>query len=105
MLLFLRIIAQLVYLIIVIRFFSSVLTNRLYPIVDRLIRPNQLAFLKGRNILDAVVTAHEIHHHVKLTKEQGLLLKLDFEKDFDNVDWSYLLSIFQQRGFSPVWVS
>jgi hypothetical protein len=52
-----------------------------------------------------VVTVHEILHHVKLTKEQGVLLKLDFEKAFDNVDLSYLLSIFEHRGFSPVWVS
>jgi hypothetical protein len=76
MLLYLRTIDLSVYLIIVIRFFSKVLTNRLYLVLDRLIGPNQLAFFKGQNILDVVVTAHEILHHVKLTKEKGLLLKL-----------------------------
>jgi hypothetical protein len=49
--------------------------------------------------------AHEILHHVKLTKQQGLLLKLDFKKVFDNVEWYYLLSIFEQRGFSPLRIS
>jgi Reverse transcriptase (RNA-dependent DNA polymerase) len=73
------------------KFFSKVLANRLYPVLDRLIGPNQLAFLKGHYILDAVVTAHEVLHHVKLHKEQGILLKLDFEKAFDNVNWSYIL--------------
>jgi hypothetical protein len=33
-------------------FFSKVLTNRLYPVLDRFIGPNQLAFLKGRHILE-----------------------------------------------------
>jgi hypothetical protein len=28
------------------KIFSKVLTNRLYPVIDRLIRPNQLVFLK-----------------------------------------------------------
>jgi Reverse transcriptase (RNA-dependent DNA polymerase) len=52
-----------------------------------------------------MVSAHEILHHVKLTKEQGLLLKFEFEKAFDNVDWSYLLTNFQHMGFSPIRVS
>jgi hypothetical protein len=36
------------------KFFLKVLTNCLYPVLDRLIGPNQLTFFKGRNILDAV---------------------------------------------------
>jgi Reverse transcriptase (RNA-dependent DNA polymerase) len=54
--------------------------------------------------MDYVIAAHEILHYVKTTKESGLLLKLDFEKVFDNVDWKYILNTFTQRGFDSKWV-
>jgi Reverse transcriptase (RNA-dependent DNA polymerase) len=86
------------------RIFTKVLTSRLHPVLDRLIGFNQHAFLKGRNIMDNVIVAHEILHSVKSSKEPSLLLKLDFEKAFDNVDWNYILNSFKQRGFDPKWV-
>jgi hypothetical protein len=49
--------------------------------------------------MDNVIAAHEILHSVKTSKESGLLLKLDFEKVFDNVNWKYILNTFTQRGF------
>jgi hypothetical protein len=36
--------------------------------------------------MDNVIAAHEILHSIKQTKEPDLLLKLNFEKTFDNVD-------------------
>jgi hypothetical protein len=42
------------------KIFSKALNNRLVRICDRLIAPNQTAFIKGRYILESVVAAHEI---------------------------------------------
>jgi Reverse transcriptase (RNA-dependent DNA polymerase) len=70
-----------------------------------MIGPNQNVFLKGRFILDGVVAAQEILHHSHYTKESGLLVKLDFEKAFDKLNWEYLLESFTQRDFSTQWVS
>jgi hypothetical protein len=92
---------QLVYLIVVTIFFFKVLTNQLYPILDQLIGPHQLAFLKCRYILDAVVRALGVLYHVKVHREQGIILKLDFEREFNNADWGYILETFCQRGFDP----
>jgi hypothetical protein len=39
------------------------MNNRLEKISDRLLSPNQTAFVKGRYILESVVSAHEIIHH------------------------------------------
>jgi mannosylglycoprotein endo-beta-mannosidase len=50
-----------------------------------------------------VVTAHEIIHDVHSKKEQGIVLKLDYEKAYDRVDWTFLDLMLQQRGFSPQW--
>ena len=39
----------------------------------------------------------------KEKKEVGIVLKLDFEKAYDKVDWSFLLKNFKQRGFCDKW--
>jgi Reverse transcriptase (RNA-dependent DNA polymerase) len=86
------------------KIFMKVLTSHLHPVLHRLIGLNQHAFLKGRNIMNNVISSHKILHSVHRSKEPGLLFKLDFEKTFDNVDWNYNLNTFKQWGFDPHWV-
>ena len=50
------------------KIFSKALNNRLTRIIDRLISPNQTAFIKGRYIFESVVAAHEIIHEVARKK-------------------------------------
>jgi hypothetical protein len=85
------------------KIFAKACTNRLGKIADRLISPNQTAFIKGRFILESVVSAHEIIHDVHKKNEQGVVLKLDYEKAYDRVDWSFLDKMLMQRGFSQSW--
>jgi hypothetical protein len=56
---------------------------------------NQSAFIKGRFILESVVTAHEVLHSIVHEKEQGLVLKLDYEKAFDKVSLDFLLDLLK----------
>jgi Reverse transcriptase (RNA-dependent DNA polymerase) len=44
------------------KIFSKVLANRLQVVLNEIIGESQSAFLKGRYILDCVVTAHEVLH-------------------------------------------
>jgi hypothetical protein len=85
------------------KIFTKVLTNRITGILQKLIASNQSAFLKGRFILESVVTAHEILHSVHSTNQQGLVLKLDYEKAFDKVDLDFLAELLQARGFGEKW--
>jgi hypothetical protein len=72
---------------------------------EELIAPNQTAFIKGRFILESVVSAHEIIHDAVQKKESGFIFKLDYEKAYDKVDRSFLMKMLDQRGFSPSFLS
>jgi hypothetical protein len=67
--------------------------------MDRIISHNQTAFIKGRYILESVVTAHEVLHSVHKSKGKGVVLKLDYEKAFDKVDLDFLAELLDKRGF------
>jgi hypothetical protein len=44
-------------------------------------------------------------HHVHVKKQVGIILKIDFEKTYDKVNWDFLLSCHELRGFCPMWCS
>jgi hypothetical protein len=84
---------------------TKVLTNRLVPVAKKIIDRNQSGFVKGRNILEGVVVLHEVLHELRISKEKGLILKLDFEKAYDRVRWSFLEQVMRGRGFPEAWIS
>lgn len=67
------------------KIFAKALNNRLERISNRLLAPNQTAFVKGRFILESVMLAHEIIHRAVRNNEKGVVLKLDYEKAYDRV--------------------
>jgi hypothetical protein len=70
--------------------FTKVLINRLILVAKKVISKNQIGFIEGRNILEGVVVLHEVLHELKSSRKRGLILKLDFEKAYDRVRWSFL---------------
>ncbi|KAE8770246.1 hypothetical protein D1007_58052 [Hordeum vulgare] len=70
--------------------FAKVCATRLSPVADRIAHPLQSAFLKGRKIHDGILALHEIVHEVASKGLKGVFLKLDFQKAYDRLDWSFL---------------
>jgi len=69
---------------------EKVTAKRIRPILSRSLSEEQLGFLKGRQILDAIGTAQECLHSIKSKKLQAIILKLDFKKAYDCTNWDYL---------------
>lgn len=82
---------------------SKVLANRLNRHIDMLVDLTQSAFIKGRCIIDNIITAQELIFFMQKHRLPGLLLKVDFAKAFDTVDWKFLLDLLRARGFSSKW--
>ena len=85
------------------KIFTKVTTNRLNSVADKVVRPSQLAFMQGRNILDGVVILHETIHELHQKNLNGVILKIDFEKAYDKVKWPFLQQTLRMKGFSPLW--
>jgi hypothetical protein len=86
----------------IFKVFTKVLTNRLALLMNILTSPNQTAFIKGRYILESVVSAHETIHLVIKKGKKGAILKLDYEKAFDKVNLDFLHELLVKRNFSPL---
>jgi hypothetical protein len=59
--------------------------------------------MKNRNITSGIMCLHEILHETKRRNETGIILKLDFEKAYDKVNWKLLFACLESRGFDKKW--
>ncbi|PNX82415.1 cysteine-rich receptor-like protein kinase, partial [Trifolium pratense] len=84
---------------------SKLLATRLKNIMGKLISPCQSAFLPGRQILDGVVVLNEIIDLSKRRKDRCLFFKVDFERAYDTINWSYLERMMLKMGFAQKWMS
>jgi hypothetical protein len=70
---------------------SKVIANRIKPIMSCNLSEEQLGFLKGRRIQDAIGTTHECLHSISKKKTKSMILKLDLRKAYDCIDWDLLI--------------
>ncbi|RZB71032.1 LINE-1 retrotransposable element ORF2 protein [Glycine soja] len=83
---------------------SKVLASRLKKVIAKLISPCQSAFISGRQILDGVLMINEVVDLAKRRKDECLLFKVDFEKAYDSVSWSFLTYMLNKMGFDKRWI-
>ncbi|XP_071683220.1 uncharacterized protein [Lolium perenne] len=89
---------------VIFKIISKAYASKLDPIAHRIISPNQTAFIKGRNILDGPLALLEIIHDIRKRKHSGVLLKLDFEKAYDRVNWDFLGEVLRCKGFDAGYI-
>lgn len=82
---------------------AKCLATRLARNLDKMIMPNQSAFIKGRCIRDNFRTVQLSCRALHACKTPCVLLKVDIARAFDSVSWPYLLEVLQHLGFSQRW--
>jgi hypothetical protein len=81
----------------------KVLTTRLQQGIAKLIDLDQTGFLKGRTISENFVYATELVQVCFKCQAPTLVLKLDFAKAFNTVNWDSLMAILRMLGFNSTW--
>ncbi|MCI10933.1 LINE-1 reverse transcriptase like, partial [Trifolium medium] len=69
---------------------AKVLAARLAKVMDSVVASTQSAFIKGRNLVDGVMVVNEVIDLARKTGRGCLVLKVDFEKAYDSVEWGFL---------------
>ena len=59
--------------------------------------------MEGRQIVDAILIASQAVEEWSLKGRKGFLLKLDLEKAYDKVDWSFLDMAMKLKDFGKRW--
>ena len=72
---------------------AKILTARLQVEIPKLIDLDQTGFIKGCSISENFIYALELVQHCYKQRLPTLVLKLDFAKTFDSVNWDSLLKI------------
>ena len=81
------------------KIFALVLAKRISPHLDDLILKEQKGFIKGRFILDAIISLWEGMEHVNNIELDILFFKIDFDKAYDRVEWDFILQSLHDMGF------
>ncbi|KAA0025183.1 reverse transcriptase [Cucumis melo var. makuwa] len=81
------------------------LANSLKQTLSETIAENQLAFVKDREITNAILIANEAIDWWKIKKSKGFVLKFDLLKAFDKISWSFIDFILEKKNFPNKWRS
>lgn len=83
-----------------VKIITKIMTTRLQQDICSLIDLDQTGFIQGRSITENFVYAMELIQCCHKRKTPALVIKLDFAKAFDTVNWDGLLTVLRARGFN-----
>ena len=84
---------------------AKLLSSRLKDVITPLIDESQNDFVRIRQILDGVLIANESLRWLKKNRISGVLVKIDFQKAYDSINWSFLRMVMEKLGFGRKWIS
>lgn len=90
---------------VIYKIITKVLTLRLNVVISKVISEAQTAFIPKRYILDGVLIVPEVLHELRVKKERGIILKLDFKKVYDKVNWNFLQDVLRRKIFDQKWIN
>ena len=82
------------------RSLAFTLAERVQEILGDIISIDQTVYVKGRYMGTNIRLVSDAIDYYNLLNKSGLLLMVDFQKDFDSLDWQFL---FKTLNFFQFW--
>lgn len=73
--------------------------------LPNIISLNQIAFIKGRKIVDNILLAQEMIGDLDKKGRGGdMVIKLDIRMAFDTINWNFIIFVLRLRGFNEKFI-
>jgi len=74
----------------VYKLISKIIALKIKHTLSTFVSPEQYGFLQEKLIHDVVAIAQECMHSIHSKKMEAIVMKVDLQKAYDNVDWNFL---------------
>ena len=72
--------------------------NRIRPVIDKVLRPNQNGFRQGKSTTSHIFALHRIVEELKNYNKEAVVAFIDFRKAFDSIDRGKMFQILNAYG-------
>ncbi|XP_019167626.1 PREDICTED: uncharacterized protein LOC109163328 [Ipomoea nil] len=81
------------------------MTSRMKNISRKLVGQNQTSFVPGRSITENILVYQEVLHSMRTRRGNlgWLIMKIDLEKAYDRLSWSFIYDTLNDIGFNHAW--
>lgn len=83
------------------KIYAKALAARFSSSLNLWLHKEQKGFIKGRQLLEAILALWEGMEHAEDSKHDIIFLKIDFEKAYDRLEWSFIFQALSNMGFGP----
>lgn len=83
---------------------TKLLANQLKVVMNGLVAQEQCSFISSRTSCDNIIIAQEVIHSMRLSKQKKgfVAIKVDMEKAYDCLDWSFIQDTLVQIGLGQL---
>ena len=78
--------------------YNRCLLNRIRPVIDIVLRPNQNGFRQNRSTTSHILALRRICEELKNHNQEAVIVFIDFKKAFDSIDRDKMLEILTAYG-------
>ena len=87
------------------KIYSKLIALRIQKVISTIVHNSQKGYIKGRSISDSIRIIDDYINISNHTKTPGLLVSVDFQKAFDSVEKSAIISTLKKFNFGETFIN